>query len=290
MRAVLVAAALLSVAVVAAPRSARADCGIPVWMGSRTESRVPLEGSLYMYVGNGRGDFAILPTFEFSDGLGNAEAFHISPTVVRLDYSGAPGSRLTVKTAWDDAWVYKLDATWRAPATAPRVLQFWHHVYEWTCSYTDSLMVQTGQETAAYRVTWVPVHGPRRELVMPARTDVDRSALELGKINCSTESLPVDELAAGGHLELTAIRVDRSEVAVVGLPDLISTAKLASDPDGLRHAFLIPDPPRAAPPAKPHVTGGTTLALVVLLMVAGALCVVLRRSLTSTAGHSPDRD
>jgi hypothetical protein len=286
MRAVLIAAALLAVAV---PRGARADCGIPVWMGSRTDRPVPLEGSLYMYVGNGRGDFGMLPALGFSGGVGNAEAFRISPTVVRLDYSGTPGSRLTVKTAWDDAWVYQLDATWRAPATAPRVLQFWHHVYEWTCSRADSLMVQTEQETAAYRVTWVPAHGAKRELVMPALTDVDRSALELGKIDCSTESLPVDELAAGGHLELTAIRADRSEVAVVGLPYLISTAKLALDPDGLQHAFLIPDPPPAAPAMKAPDTGDTTLAVVVLLMFAGALGLVLHQLFTSAAGRSSDR-
>jgi hypothetical protein len=284
MRAVLVAAALLAVA---APRGARADCGIPVWMGSRTDRPVPVRGSLYMYVGDGRGDLGILPSFEFSDGVGNAEAFHISPTVVRLDYSGTPGSRLTVKTAWDDAWIYQLDATWRAPTTAPRVLQFWHHVYEWTCSHADSLMVQTEQETAAYRVTWVPSHGAKREFVMPARTDGERSALELGKINCSTESLPVDDLAAGGHLELTAIRADRSEVAVVGLPYFISTAKLAIDPDGLQHAFLILDPPPAAPAMKTADTGDTTLAVVVLLVFAGALGLVLRCWFTSATGRAP---
>lgn len=282
MRVALVAVAALAIA--ASPRAARADCGIPVWMGSWPDRPVPLQGSLYLYMGNGRGDLEELPTFEFSEGLGNAVAVHLSPTVVRLDYSGAPGSHLTVKTLWDDPWVYTLDGAWRPPATAPRVLQFWHHVSQWTCSSSDSLMVQTDQETAAYRVTWVPAHGPRRELVMPARTDVDRSALELGKINCSTESLPVDELAAGGHLELTAIRLDRSEVPVVGLPFLLSTTKLAIDPDGLQHAFMIPAPPRAAPPGKPLATGDATLGLIVVLVFAAGLAFALHRSVTLHTG------
>ena len=270
MRALLIAALLAG----AAP-AAHADCGIPTWMGTWTDSPVPLEGTLYMYTGDGRGDLGIVPAWEFTDGHGNAEAYHVSPTVVRVDYSGTPGSHLTVKTRYGDDYVYELDGAWRAPATAPRVLQYWHRVDEWTCSYSNSLMVQTDQETAAYRVTWVPAAGPKREFVMPAVTDVGRSALELGKINCSGESLPVDQLAHGGHLELVAIRVDRSEVAVTGLPYLISTAKLAPDSSGLSRAFMMPSTPRAAPHLKALVRADSSLGLVVLFVFIAGLYLAI---------------
>ena len=195
------------------------------------------------------------------------------------------GSHLKISTPWDDAWTYELGG-WHTPQTPPRVLQYWHHVSEWTCSHSDALMLQTDEDTAAYRVTWTPGNGPKREFVMPARAEGGRSALELGKIDCSGESLSVEQLAAGGHLELTAIRLDRSEVAVTGLPYIITTASLGATDAGLDRAFLIPTQRQPTTlHVKPIVAADSALGLVVLLVFVGGLFFAIRRALTAAAAE-----
>src|SRR5258706_12180629 len=136
MRLLLVAALLAGIA---EARPAQADCGMPTWAGAWTDSPIPAQGSLYVYIGNGRG-YSPDPTVAWH-GVGNAEVVRLSETVVRVDYSGADGADMVVAVPYNaDAWTYHLDARWTAPATPPRVLQYWRHAHGWTCSYSDSLM------------------------------------------------------------------------------------------------------------------------------------------------------
>lgn len=274
MRALLVVLALLA----AAPR-AHAECGIPSWVGTTNGRTVPTVGSLYAYVERG-----VQPKLVWG-GVGDAALVHVSPAVWRVDYAGEMGATLTVTTAGDDAWVYHLDAHWQAPETAPHLLQYWHDMHASTSSWAESLMLQTDQEVAAYRVRWTATAGDTTEVVLPPRTDLDgRSALELGKILCGSISFPFDELAGGGHLELTALRLDRSEIAVGGVPPRLSILDMPTSDDGLRHALAIARP---APPPHVHaralVAPDRSLGIVVLLAFALGLYLAIRITLGASA-------
>jgi len=66
--------------------------------------------------------------------------------------------------------------------------------------------------------------------------------LELGTFNCGSTTVDPEELAVGGHLALIAIRADRSEIAVTGLPELLSSKEMPSDEDDrtMHLASLLP--------------------------------------------------
>ena len=174
------------------------------------------------------------------DRAGTATIARVADRIVRIDYEGPPGAALTVATPFrgDGPRTYHLAATWRAPAKPPRVLQYWHHLIEGDCWHADSLMVQLDQATAAVRARWT-FEGRTVEWLEAVHAEESKAVLELGNINCAATSIPPDELAAGGHLELVAIRLDGSEVEIRGLPSRISTRELLTRWDGLRGAFTL---------------------------------------------------
>ena len=192
--------------VIGMPRRADAECAIPSWVGTES-SAIPTRGSLYAY-----DVYAHNPNVSWKGTPGVNVQTKVASSIVRIDYSGSAGSELVVNGV-----AYRLTADWRAPADAPRVVAYRHLESKWTCSSQDTLNLEIDQPTAAIRVVWT-FRGHTTETIVPAK----RNVLELGKINCAGTTLDPDELHAGGHLELIAIRPDRTEVQIRGLPSTIS--------------------------------------------------------------------
>lgn len=181
---------------------------------------IPTRGSLYVYDGTLGSPTEHRQEVSWRGSVGVATEVKVSDTIVRIDYEGEPGSELIVNRVR-----YPLVPEWRAPTRAPRLLRYWHQLNRWTCSRTDSLRIEIDQPTAAIRARWTH-EGKSTEWLFPAPGSASTSELELGKINCGGTTLPPSELRTGGHLELTAIRFDGSEVPVAGLPGFIFTAML----------------------------------------------------------------
>jgi len=216
--------------VVAWSANAAAECGTPEWLGTPTGATIPSHGSLYLYreVGDG-----------MKVGGPITAVTKVSESVMRIDYA-TKADELEIASAQEPA-LYQISGLWKPPAAAPRVIQSWHHKHAWTCSSSDSVMLQIDQPTTAFRVFWRFKDHPTRELIVPARTaEGNVNVLELGKINCGHASIDPDELAAGGILTLIAIRYDGSEVAVAGLPPTVSTVDMVTTQDGLERAIAFP--------------------------------------------------
>ncbi len=196
--------------VLATPQRADAMCAHPSWVGTESSS-VPTKGSLYAYdeIVNHE---AYQHEVSWTGTPGVAVQTKVAKSVVRIDYSGPAGSELVVNRV-----AYRLISDWRAPAEAPRVADYWHREHRSTCSSEDTLNFEVDQPTAAIRVRWT-FRGETTETIVPA----ERNVLALGKINCGGTTLAPVELHAGGHLELTAIRLDGTEVRIRGLPGTIS--------------------------------------------------------------------
>jgi hypothetical protein len=264
-------AALASLAL--APTAAHADCAAPRWIGTPTGTAIPEHGSLYLFEEEYRsGRFNELEV-EFADGVPHRwEGTRVSENVVRIDYAAGLASMVTADIYWGEKGTYAIDPTWKAPARAPRVLQYWHHQSEWTCSYSDSWMIQVDQPTAAFRVRFMrlDVIGNSIEYIEPAQPGEDgRSVLEIGKHNCIADTIISPEtLAAGGVLELVAIRFDGSEVEVTGLPKMMRTSDMRTSDGGLSDAIGYASLPLAPPPAPPIVTNAASGQA--FLVIAGA--------------------
>jgi hypothetical protein len=253
---------------VLAHTNADAECGTPQWLGTPNGASIPTKGSLFFYSEENGVDAKKV-------GGPITAVTKLSDTVVRLDYS-TKADELEI-TAQEPA-VYQVSSYWKPPAAAPRVIQTWHHQYEWTCSTADSVMLQIDQPTAAFRVFWRYKDHPTREWIVPARTgDGNVNVLELGKINCGSTTIDPNELAAGGSLTLIAIRYDGSEVAVAGLPPTLSTADMPTSKDGIERAIAYPagTEPTAPVPYQDH--DWPFYLFMLLLVPAGALTYVALR-------------
>jgi hypothetical protein len=264
----LVLAALLTSAFAS---SAHAECAIPKWIGTPTGTTIPEHGSLYMFVEDYYGNpYADEEKVTFSDGVPHRwEIARISDNVVRIDYAAGLASTVTVGVRWD-TFTYAIDPTWRAPAQPPRALQYWHHSSQWSCSHSDSWLVQVDQATAAFRVVFTPTNELAIEYVEPAQPGEDgRSVLEIGKHDCiGSPTISPETLAKGGVLELYAIRFDGSEVRVTGLPDVMKTSEMRSSSGHLADAIgyaPLPPPPAAAAPIVTNAKSGEAF-----LVIAGA--------------------
>jgi len=266
---------LLLLGILLAWKEAQADCGIPQWMGTADGTAVPFTGSLYIYDESlgfgGRTTVAAeeQPWVEVAwDGKPGETSFtRIGEAVARLDYTGFPGTTMKVHLKqWDDTFSYHLEAQWRASTKQPRVLQTWHHTSAWTCSWADSLMIQLDQRAAAVRARWT-YGGKTTEWVVPPRTERSKVVVELGKINCGSTTLAPQQLAAGGKLELFAIRFDGSEVPITGLPTRISTKYVRDDERGLDAALTLVslDEPKLAAAAPRKVSKWIGVAALLLL-------------------------
>jgi len=261
-----IAAAL---ALVFAAHRAEAACGNPHWVGTPTGASIPSSGSLYLYD-------ASLAFEDLEPRTGPiVKQTKVGATVVKLDYV-SHADELALEDDRDPT-VLDVHETWKPPAAAPRVIQYWHQVWGWTCSQTDLVWLQIDQPTAAFRVVWEP-NKPARQFIFPARTaDNHVSALGLGKINCGGTNIDPAELVVGGRLTLFAIRYDGSEVAVTGLPSRISSAEMPTTEQGLERSIGFPagtEPTSPVPP--PDHDFAYHLFLLLLIPTAGLLWVALR--------------
>lgn len=227
--------------------NAEADCGNPHWVGTPTGASIPPVGSLYVFDGAIADGAAI----KHRGGPIKNETL-VSPGVVKLDYV-TQADELELKDDFEPT-LLTIKPSWQPPAAAPRVIQYWHQVSAWTCSNSDLVWLQIDQPTAAFRVVWEVRDRPARQFTFPARTaDNNISVLPLGKLNCVGEpNIDPAELAAGGRLSLFAIRYDGVEVAVTGLPPILSTKEMPTTEDGMERAIGYQrgsEPTSAVPPA-----------------------------------------
>jgi len=265
---------LVAALVLAAAPSAHAECAIPVWIGTPHGTTIPEHGSLYIYdSGYGFDHNADEKGVVFSDGVPHRFVeTRITEDLVRVDYAAGLASAVTVNAGWAPA-MYPIDAQWTAPTAAPRVVQYWHHVSEWTCSMSDSWMIQVDQPTAAFRVRFTPIDdiGSTIEYIEPAQTGEDgRSVLEIGKHNCiGAPTISLEQLAVGGILELQAIRFDGSEVEVTGLPAMMKTSEMRTSDAGIEGAIGYAVPPASPPPAPPVVTNARSGEAVLVITGVG---------------------
>ncbi|MEO8703677.1 MAG: hypothetical protein ABI867_26745 [Kofleriaceae bacterium] len=259
-----------------APTRADAKCGIPQWIGTPTGAAIPAKGTLYVW------DEGL----QYSDPKAATGAIKkktkISDTVLALEYETKADELEITGYGYDAAPVYSVRPKWKTPAVAPRVLQYWHHVYSWTCSSSDSVMLQIDQPTAAFRVRWKFGGNKPREWIVPARTgDGLVSVLELGAIDCGTTTIDPAELDRGGELSVIAIRFDGSEVPVTGLPAVLTTKQMPVSEDGLKRAIAYQ--PGTVPPTMAFalpVDDDPDFALTVFMsvvVVLGALVFVRYR-------------
>lgn len=266
----LLVAALASLALAPA---AHAECAIPKWIGTPSGTTLPEHGSLYIFdEGYRPSAYADEETVQFSDGVPHRWVeTRVSDNVVRVDYAAGLASTVTAGIRWDKM-TYAIDPAWRAPAQAPRVVQYWHHQSEWSCSHSDSWMFQIDQPTAAFRVVFTRLDdiGHSIEYIEPAQVGEDgRSVLEIGKHDCVAQATIAPEtLAEGGILELYAIRFDGTEARVTGLPDMLKTSEMRTSDGGIYDAIGYAQLPPAPPPTPPVVTNaGSGDAF---LVIAGA--------------------
>ncbi len=220
----------------AAPGRADAECGIPRWFGVADTSTLPLQGSIYvhheMMARYGASELPPPPSFRWTGAASTPSVEKVGDVVYRIDYDAPHAFGVELQADpyddWDNPRV-TFDPRWTAPARAPHVVQYWHDVSAWTCSSTDSVKIQLDQPVAGVRVRWT-FRGVTREWIEAPRShEPTKSVLEVGKFNCGSTTVDPEELAVGGHLALIAIRADRSEVAVTGLPALLSSKEMPSD-------------------------------------------------------------
>ena len=277
--------------VLLATSDARADCAIPQWVGTADGTPVPTTGVLDVHDESLRWSDKDPPMVEVlwtGTGAGTATFTRVDDAVARLDYAGPAGSQLMLRfTRGDEQVSFRLVERWRMPDAAPRVLRYWHQVYAWTCSSSDSMMLQLDQHTAAVRARWT-YNGRTVDYIEAARTDGSKAVVELGSINCGGESIPVDQLRDGGRLELFAIRHDGSEVKIEGLPARITTRDIGVEDRGLDAASVLvtldaPPPVVMRAATKP----GHTRAIVALAMLLLGAMLGIRLAGRSASGCSP---
>ena len=263
------------IAAASAPGRAEADCGTPRWIGTPSGATVPAKGTLYFYdEGLAPRDPKQLPAGPI------VRETPISDTVLRIDYA-SKADELVLDPDSTDYTKLVIDRSWRAPQVAPRVLQYWHHVYAWTCSSSDSVMIQIDQPTAAFRVRWKFADKKMREWIVPARTaDNNINVVELGKINCGSTSIEPEELARGGELSLIAIRYDGSEIAVTGLPRVLSSGQMPTSEQGIDRGIVFApgtEPiQRAIIPVEEDPDFAFHLFMIILGVLGGLLVVRFR--------------
>jgi len=221
----------------AATTPAHADCAQPHWVGT-APGDVPTNGSLYIERGYvARGDEPN-EKYEWIGKPGRVHQTVLAHDIIRLDYEGEEGSTLVLFPHHQRS-EYRLSSGWRAPAGTPRVVEYEHYTSDSYEGSTDALVVTVDQATAAVRATWTPEKGGNTAVwwVVAPHHSVRGYTLSLGDHACGgRRTLPPDDLRDGGHLALTAIRLDGSEVAIAGLPERISTGM---SPTSQRILFIV---------------------------------------------------
>jgi hypothetical protein len=272
----------------AVPGRVEADCGIPHWFGAANGTHLPLKGSIYLHHEILRYSEAevLAPVIAWTGASSSVAVTQVSDAVVRIDYDAPHSFAAELRVAADDYYDptnVVLDPQWRRPAKAPRVVQYWHDVDHWACSWNDTVSFQLDQPVAAVRVRWT-FGGETKEWIEAPRSDESTmSVIALGKINCGSSTVDPEELAIGGRLELIAIRFDRSEIAVTGVPVRLSSADMPSgEGDRTLHLDTLTPveataPTVAAPPA-PESPPSRAIGLIVLGLLGLGVAFGVRRS------------
>lgn len=240
---VLAASGIIVGTLLTAAATADADCVPANWHGASSGARVPTRGTVYVHEETLGWDLpgdidASWIQFQWENGEGTARLVRSEGAVAVVEYEGPPGSTLKLLDRWDEATDLQLVDSWQPPARAPRVLQYWHSTASWTCSSTDSLMVQLDQPVTAVRVRW-HVNGHAVDYLEATRNNGTKTVLELGKINCGGENVPLEQLYDGVGLELYAIRFDGSEVKIEGMPSRMELGDLEGTDGGMEQALTI---------------------------------------------------
>ncbi len=257
---------------IATASNARADCAIPQWVGTATGTKVPLRGSLFVHDERLRWDEAAPPDLDVGwTGTVYVQVTRVEPAVARIDYVGADRAEIQIRHRYrDEMSTYTLDETWTVPARKPHVLQYWHNASEWACSSSDELLIQLDQPTAAVRARWT--YGGRTvEYIEAARTDATKAVVSFGKVNCGGTSIPIDQLADGGELELYAIRLDGSEVRIPNMPRHVATEEMPVRDDNFEGAFTIVTETKKSPHAQRAPASKWLGATALLALAAGVL-------------------
>ena len=297
MRALALSGIVVGVLLIAS-QVARASCGIPGWVGTADGAHVPTRGVVYIHDEAMGWDVQPVGDFLKVEWVGVSGATisvrRVEASVASIEYEGPAGARLRVFNRYDTQLAeYVLDDTWHAPLMEPRVLQFWHYLDEWTCSWGHSLLIQIDQPTAAVRVQWT-TNGHSVDYIEAVQTEGDKRVLELGKINCGDQNMPLEQLLEGGDIELFAIRNDGSEVPIAGMPRHVALSKLPPTGSHMDHAFTIvatqsaPQTVRTMLQARNEAGAGLGVLVLVLaaLGVVGALWLI-RRVETPASDCSP---
>lgn len=280
-----------------AAATADADCGIPNWLGTASGVSIPASGTLYMHDESLTWDLpgdvgASWLSVQWENGEGTFRVVRTEGALASIEYDGPPGATLKFVDRWGDAIDLHLAPSWQPPAHAPRVLQYWHHAREWTCSSSDSLRIQIDQPTAAVRVRW-HVNGHAVDYIEATRNDGTKSVLELGKINCGGENVPLEQLYDGVGIELYAIRFDGSEVKIEGMPSRIKLGDLEASEDDQAMTIVATQETQAAqqPPRGANRTPANEWLGVFVLAFAAfgviAALYVLKRAETAASDYSP---
>lgn len=275
---------------------AEADCAIPAWLGTPDGASVPRKGVLFVHDEqlSWHHDAPLgWMALGWKNGEGTVRVVREegAPNLARIEYEGPTGAQLEIYDRWNEPHAVTLGDDWEYKH-APRVLQYWHHQSEWTCSSSDSLMIQIDQPTAAVRVRWT-VNGHAVDYWEATQNDGTKSVLELGKINCGGENVPLEQLYGGVGIELYAIRFDGSEVKIEGMPSVVALGDIARSESGMDQAFTVvatQEPAAAMNAPKTKTESGRGLGL--LVMVFAALGVVgcvflLKRAEKSASDCSP---
>lgn len=213
-------ALVLAGALLHAPAPAAAECATPLWPSLPDGGEVPTRGVFYLRNGylaaEGRW---IPPELEWSGLLpGFAYATQVGPQVVRIDYAGPAGARLTVRDTWHEPTV-ELAAGWRPASESPRVLLFSHRKPsgDQGCGDGEELTIQLDQAVAAIRVHWTA--GAENIELLEAPQPVGLlSVLHLGETSCGPANVALEVFRQRGELELHAIHFDGTEQWIRGMP------------------------------------------------------------------------
>ena len=127
---------------------------------------------------------------------------------------------------------FVVDPHWKAPVDRPRVVSFWHGTSDFVCAAQNTVVIELDQIVSAVRVAWASKDRSGEILVAPhpayPRKGRPKQLLELGRLSCAGENLPVAALRDGVTLQLTAIRHDGSEIAIEGVPAFVDLDEVAA--------------------------------------------------------------
>ncbi len=168
---------------------------------------------------------------------------------------------------------------WLVHARAPRVVSIGQRLAVHDCPWEDGLAIQIDQPAAGFRVRWWADDRWSEAVVGAAATFLDpaKGVLVLGKLACAPSTVPLAEFHTGVLVDVRAIRLDGTEVAIDGLPALLDLDELEPFTD--LDAF-VEDPDVAAAGAGAGDRTGTGATAMALLGMAACVGIARGRRLS----------